>query len=182
MVRSTSSIFILCSVLSSALGCDWFTRYSDLRNSSRVLIEVMGGEFTHEECHEPFPSKRYSSMRESEVQSQLIFIRDSMKQIFDLFRYSNVSSASWDPVKFQDFLETINRQIQELNNCISNPDQQARRGVKKYFRNLKVVTLSRTGESRTSWEILRKETKLHLDQLEILGNQAKDKMLTGGAK
>lgn len=67
-----------------------------------------------------------------QVEVQLLFIRDSMKQIFDLYRYSNVSSASWDPVKTQNFLESINRQIQELNRCVSsrqhsgpNPQQPA---------------------------------------------------------
>ncbi|XP_017260009.1 interferon a3-like [Kryptolebias marmoratus] len=147
MFWTTGTIFIFCSALSSALCCDWFTHYSDLRNSSMTLIEVMGGDFTNEQCPVAFPYNLYKKMEKRNMESQLLFIRNSLKQIYDLYRYGNLSSTAWDFVKTLDFLESVNRQIKELDSCDS---------------------------SSACWEIIRKETKRHLDQLDLLGNRLGD--------
>uniref|UniRef100_A0A8C6MK42 Uncharacterized protein n=1 Tax=Nothobranchius furzeri TaxID=105023 RepID=A0A8C6MK42_NOTFU len=147
MVISTSLIFIIC-MLTSGLCCNWLTDNSKLRNTTMVLIEVMGGEFTKQDCLVLFPYKMYKRVEKREVESQLGFIRDSLKEIFHLYRYDNLSSTSWDPVKTMLFLESINRQIYELNSCVS-----------KYFLLY------------AFWELLRKKTKHHLVSLDILGNK-----------
>jgi len=41
MFSHTGPLLVLCSVLTSALCCDWLTDYSDLRNSSVNLVELM---------------------------------------------------------------------------------------------------------------------------------------------
>uniref|UniRef100_A0A3Q3A0Y7 Interferon a3-like n=1 Tax=Kryptolebias marmoratus TaxID=37003 RepID=A0A3Q3A0Y7_KRYMA len=168
MFWTTGTIFIFCSALSSALCCDWFTHYSDLRNSSMTLIEVMGGDFTNEQCPVAFPYNLYKKMEKRNMESQLLFIRNSLKQIYDLYRYGNLSSTAWDFVKTLDFLESVNRQIKELDSCVTNS------GMANYFRNLKNVTLQQTDSSSACWEIIRKETKRHLDQLDLLGNRLGD--------
>ncbi|GLD71114.1 interferon a3-like isoform X2, partial [Lates japonicus] len=40
--------------------------------------------------------------------------------------------------------------------------------LRKYYRRLEKKTLYLTGGAPASWELIRKETKLHLDQLELL--------------
>lgn len=41
MFGITAPVLVLCSVLTSALCCDWLSHYNDLRNSSLVLIDSM---------------------------------------------------------------------------------------------------------------------------------------------
>ncbi|XP_047212408.1 interferon a3-like [Girardinichthys multiradiatus] len=154
--RSMASLFILCSVLTSALCCDWLNHYSDLRNSSIVLIESMAN-------------------------SKLLFIRDCLEQIYDLYRHNDgMLPAAWDSVKTTDFLESINRQIVELDKCVSAMQLHRYRdpswtlNVRHCFKDLKNQTLDRYGGSRDGWELLRRETKPHLIRLDLLGNQFKE--------
>ncbi|MEQ2182835.1 hypothetical protein GOODEAATRI_026336, partial [Goodea atripinnis] len=123
--RSMASLFILCSVLTSALCCDWLNHYSDLRNSSIVLIESMAN-------------------------SKLLFIRECLEQIYGLYRHNDgVLPAAWDSVKTSDFLESINRQIVELDECVSalelhrHHDPSWTLNVRRCFKDLKNQTVDR---------------------------------------
>ncbi|MEQ2210507.1 hypothetical protein XENOCAPTIV_014590 [Xenoophorus captivus] len=179
--RSMASLFILCSVLTSALCCDWLNHYSDLRNSSIVLIESMGGPFTDSSSQVTFPYKLYTRMSKKKANSKLLFIRDCLEQIYGLYRHNDgVLPAAWDSVKTSDFLESINRQIVELDECVSalqlhrHRDPSWTLNVRRCFKDLKNQTLDRYGGSRDGWELLRRETKPHLIRLDLLGNQFKE--------
>uniref|UniRef100_A0A3Q3F7G3 Interferon a3-like n=1 Tax=Kryptolebias marmoratus TaxID=37003 RepID=A0A3Q3F7G3_KRYMA len=172
MFWTTGTIFIFCSALSSALCCDWFTHYSDLRNSSMTLIEVMGGDFTNEQCPVAFPYNLYKKMEKRNMESQLLFIRNSLKQIYDLYRYGNLSSTAWDFVKTLDFLESVNRQIKELDSCVIQI--LIYYWLKYSLTEVLTVVLYLQDSSSACWEIIRKETKRHLDQLDLLGNRLGD--------
>lgn len=54
-----------------------------------------------------------------QVKSQLVFIRDSLELISDLYLQNNFSSVPWDTVKTEHFLMGIHRQIEELSTCVS---------------------------------------------------------------
>ncbi|XP_076608558.1 interferon a3-like [Chaetodon auriga] len=167
MFSWTGLLVVLCGALAPALCCDWLRHYRRLSNASQTLVLVMGGELTKDRSPVSFPYKLYESMYKAEVESQLVFIRDSLELISDLYHHDNLSSANWDTVKTEDFLMNIHRQTEELNGCVST-NKRADSKLGKYYRRLKRSTLSRTGGSTASWELIRKATKLHLDQLDLL--------------
>ncbi|XP_028268214.1 interferon phi 1 [Parambassis ranga] len=166
MPSCTSLLFILCSVLNSALCCDWLRNYGHLNNNSQTLIKHMGGPLTEEESPVPFPYRLYELTEKAEMQSQLVFIRYSLEMISGLYRHDNLSIATWDTIKTEHFLMSIDRQIEELNHCVSTKMQPDSR-LRRYYRRL-AMTLHHTGGSAASWELIRKETEHHLIQLEML--------------
>ncbi|XP_051277255.1 interferon a3-like [Dicentrarchus labrax] len=165
MFSWTILLFILCSALTPALCCDWLTHYTQLSSESLRLLQQMGGELTEQESPVTFPKKLYRRIHGDERESQLVFIRDSLELISDL--YSNFTSSTLDATKTEHFLTIIHRQADELNGCVSTKKRADKR-LRKYYKRLARRTLYRTGGSAASWELIRKETKLHLDQLHML--------------
>lgn len=53
------------------------------------------------------------------LEIQLLFIRDSLQHISDLYHHGNLSSATWDTNEVDNFLITIIRQKEELDKCVS---------------------------------------------------------------
>ncbi|XP_047428908.1 interferon phi 1 [Mugil cephalus] len=167
MFTKMGLFYVLCNSLTFALCSDWLRLYNQLSSSSLTLIESMGGPITDDECRVPFPYKLYSSAANSEVEShKLVFIRDTLKLILDLYRHDNISSAGWDTTKTDHFLISIDRQIDELNSCVST--QRVNRELRRYFRKLRMNTLQSMDGSAASWELLRQQTKLHLQQLDLV--------------
>ncbi|XP_039973841.1 interferon a3-like [Xiphias gladius] len=164
---SWTGLFVLCSVLSPALCCDWLRHYGHHSNISLTLIRLMGGQLTEQESPVSFPYRLYRRIRNTEVESQLVFIRDSLDQIFNLYHHENLSSIIPNTDKTNRFLMSIDRQREGLNTCVSTT-KPADSKLSKYYRRLVTSTLYRTGGSTVSWELIRKETKMHLDQLELL--------------
>ncbi|XP_070837628.1 interferon a3-like [Chaetodon trifascialis] len=167
MFSWTGLLFVLCGALTPALCCDWLSHYRRLSNASQTLVLVMGGELTKDRSPVSFPYKLYESMYKAEVESQLVFIRDSLELISDLYHHDNRSSANWDTDKSEELLMNVHRQTEELSGCVST-NRRADSKLGKYYRRLKRSTLSRTGGSTASWELIRKATKLHLEQLDLL--------------
>lgn len=58
-----------------------------------------------------------------QVDSQLAFIRDSLKMIkrlwLQLYHHDNLSSVTWDATSTEHFLMTILRQQEEVKRCVS---------------------------------------------------------------
>ncbi|XP_030263732.1 interferon a3-like [Sparus aurata] len=167
MFSWTSLLFVLCSSLTPVFCCDWLTQYAHLSRTSLKHIRLMGGQLTDQESPVPFPEKLYSRIRNETVESQLVFIRDSLELISDLYHHDNLSSATWDSVETEHFLTVIDRQIDGLNTCVSTNSTTDSR-LRKYYRRLETCTVYRTGGSTASWELIRKETKLHLERLYLL--------------
>uniref|UniRef100_UPI0037E97CC0 interferon a3-like n=1 Tax=Semicossyphus pulcher TaxID=241346 RepID=UPI0037E97CC0 len=172
MFSLTSLLFVLCSVLSPALCCDWLRHFGHLSGESQNVLELMGGPLTEEQGPVPFPYKLYTRMCKAEVETKLVFIRDSLKQIANLYRHENLTSVTWDTDKMDQFRAIIDRQTEELNSCVSTT-RRADRKLRNYFRRLKRCTLDRTGGSAACWELIRKETKEHLALLDVLVNSIK---------
>ncbi|XP_068605806.1 interferon phi 1 [Brachionichthys hirsutus] len=160
------NLLFLCCTLSPALCCDWLKHYGHLSNSTRSLLHVMGDPLTEQTSPVHFPSRLYSNIRKAGVESQLSFVRDSLKMILDLYRHDNHSSFTWDTDKYDGFLRSVARQLDGLNSCVP-PNRAPARGLRRYYRKLR-RTLYRTGGGAESWELIRKETKRHLDQLDLL--------------
>ncbi|XP_036945276.1 interferon a3-like isoform X1 [Acanthopagrus latus] len=167
MFSWTSLLFVLCSSLTPVLCCDWLTQYTHLSNTSLNHIRRMGGQLTYQQSPVPFPDKLYRRIWMAKVESQLVFVRDSLELISDLYQHDNLSSATWDTIETEHFLTVIDRQIDGLNTCVST-NSSADSRLRKYYRRLETCTVYRTGGSTVSWELIRKETKLHLERLHML--------------
>uniref|UniRef100_A0A3B4Y0P7 Immunoglobulin V-set domain-containing protein n=2 Tax=Seriola lalandi dorsalis TaxID=1841481 RepID=A0A3B4Y0P7_SERLL len=145
---SWTSLLVLCSVLSPALCCDWLRHYGHYSNISLTLIRLMGGQLTEQDSPVSFPYKFYKHIRNSEVRSKVVFIRDSLVQISDLYRHDNLSSVTWDMDNTNRFRMSIDRQIDGLNTCVST-EQRADNSLRKYYRRLRTSTLDRTVSTST---------------------------------
>ncbi|XP_005950669.1 interferon a3 [Haplochromis burtoni] len=170
MVTWTGLLFVLCGALTPALCCDWLTHYKQPSKEARGLLTLMGDQLTeqHSSVHPVrFPKHLYKQIKNSEVDSKLVFIRDSLQLIFCLYRHDNLSAAPWGADKTEGFLTVIHRQIMELSACVST-NSPANSRLRSYYRTLANSTLSCSGCSTASWQLLRKETKLRLEQLELL--------------
>ncbi|XP_014855255.1 PREDICTED: interferon a3-like [Poecilia mexicana] len=178
--RNMATILILCSALTSALCCDWLTHYNDLRNSTLVRVRSMKCPIATTTPLR-FRDRLYKDMKTREETAQLHFIRGSLVQIYNLYRRGNTSTAGWDAWKTTDFLESINRQILELNECVKSTHNEAtskhevyEKKMKRYYRYLENNTLLHPG-GRDGWEMLRRETEQNLIRLDLLGNLIKDR-------
>ncbi|XP_060883001.1 interferon a3-like [Labrus mixtus] len=169
MPSLTSLFLVLCSVLTPNLCCDWVRRFGHLNGKSLDCIEHMGGPLTEEASPVLFPNSLYEHILKAEVAPQLVFIRDSLKLISDLYRHDNLTSVTWDVKKLVEFQTIIHRQVEELNTCVSTSRRMNRR-LRHYYSRLTRCTLDRTGGSAASWEIIRSVTKQHLHLLDVMMN------------
>ncbi|GAA6214732.1 interferon a3-like isoform X1 [Lates japonicus] len=78
-----------------------------------------GDPLTTEESKVSFPYRLYKDIRNTEVESRLVFIRDSLELILNLYHHDNRSSVAWDTDKMDRFLMSVDRQIDGLNTCVS---------------------------------------------------------------
>ncbi|KAM9843917.1 interferon a3-like [Aulostomus maculatus] len=160
-------LLVLASILTPASCCSWLDlRYHELSEESLSLLREMGGKMTNEEIGVSFPSKLYRDVNNSEVALQLLFIRDSLEMISELYENVSSSGVAWVANKTQNFQHVIHRQAQELSQCVSmNKTINIR--LRRYFHRLKVA-LQQKGGSPAAWEMIRSETKTHLQQLHLL--------------
>ncbi|XP_035769975.1 interferon a3-like [Neolamprologus brichardi] len=137
---------------------------------ARGFLTRMGDQLTeqHSSVHPVrFPKDLFKQIKNSEVESKLVFIRDSLQLIFCLYRHDNLSAAPWGADKTEGFLTVIHRQITELSACVST-NSPANSRLRSYYRTLANSTLSCSGCSTASWQLLRNQTELRLEQLELL--------------
>uniref|UniRef100_A0A672Z475 Uncharacterized protein n=1 Tax=Sphaeramia orbicularis TaxID=375764 RepID=A0A672Z475_9TELE len=106
---------------------------------------------------------------ELRVESQVVFIRDSLEHILRLYDHGNRSSVTWDTVNTEHFLLCLRSQIDKLNGCVLTSNR-TNHSLRKYYKRLSKEVLDRTGSSAESWELIRKNTKEHLEQLHLLVN------------
>uniref|UniRef100_A0A665WNK9 Interferon a3-like n=1 Tax=Echeneis naucrates TaxID=173247 RepID=A0A665WNK9_ECHNA len=160
-----TGLLVLCSTLSPALCCDWLRHYGHYSNMSLSLLRLMGGQVTEQESPVPFPYRFYISIRTTEVRSQVVFVRDSLVQIADLYRHGNLSSVTWDTDRTNGFRMSLDRQIDELRSCTKD---QVRLQNLVQFR----------GGGSAYWQLIRKETQLHLEQLDLLVNSIRSSVVS----
>ncbi|XP_062264046.1 interferon phi 1 [Platichthys flesus] len=160
------SLTIFLCALTPALCCDWLRHYNHYSNVTLTLLRQMGGQLTEDENPVPFPFTLYTHVRHQQVDSQLIFIRDSLSRISDLYDHYDRSSVSWDTVMTHHFRVNLHRLKEELSTCMLTK-KHLNRPLRRYYRKL-LRTLIRTGGSIASWELIRKDTELHLHQLQLL--------------
>ncbi|XP_041673418.1 interferon a3-like [Cheilinus undulatus] len=167
----TSVFFVFCTVLTTTLSCDWLSkRFGHLSGLSLDLIQDMGGPLTKKPSPVPFPYRLYSRMRKAQVDSQLVFIRDSLDLISRLYQNDKLTSVTWNKKKLEEFQGIINRQAEELNKCVSADWQAEGQETDKLQETTENLLQKTESSSAASWELIRKETKDHLAQLDVMVN------------
>uniref|UniRef100_A0A674NA89 Uncharacterized protein n=1 Tax=Takifugu rubripes TaxID=31033 RepID=A0A674NA89_TAKRU len=161
-----SLLFFMGVVLSPGLCCDWLAHFGHLSNQSLSLIRIMGGPLTNQQSPVSFPKELYGRAHNATVDFQLAFLRDSLKLIqrlwLKLFQHDELSSVTWGTTNTEHFLMTILRQHREVKRCVSQQTRNADRKLVKYYLTLERRTLTE------SWELIRKVTQHHLEQLHML--------------
>ncbi|XP_023998657.1 interferon a3-like, partial [Salvelinus sp. IW2-2015] len=97
------------------------------------------------------------------------FLKETIYQITKLFD-GNMKAVTWDKKNLDDFLNILERQLENLNSCVS-PAMKPERRLKRYFKKLNKKVLRKMNYSAQAWELIRKETKRHLQRLDILAAQ-----------
>ncbi|XP_028456313.1 interferon a3-like [Perca flavescens] len=170
MMQNLSGVLIfLLATMTPVLCCDWFRHYGHLSNKSMTLLRLMGTEFSNN-SQPYFPYKFYSHIKNNTVESQLVFIRDSLELIEGLYLHNDLSSVAWDTDRTDRFLMTLERQREGISSCLST-ERRADSRLRKYYRGLEKRL--HTGGSSASWEMIRKVTDQHLHQLNLLVNGMK---------
>nr|XP_061837538.1 uncharacterized protein LOC133620240 isoform X2 [Nerophis lumbriciformis] len=168
MVRPTQVVFILYAVFLPALCCDWLRRYMDLSDRCLSLVQDLGGPMTEEDSPLPFPRTLYRLAAKSQAPCKLAFVRDSLGHILDLYQQVNMSAVSWDATKTENLLVLLHRQKEEVSYCSSPENCLLTKPLKVYYHTLTTATLNHTEGSSASWELIRSESQLHLQQLHLL--------------
>ncbi|XP_029583227.1 interferon a3-like isoform X2 [Salmo trutta] len=150
--------------------CDWIRHhYGHLSSEYLSLLDQMGGDITKQNAPVFFPTSLYRHIDDAEVEDKVRFLKDTIYQIINLFD-GNMKSVTWDKKNLDDFLNILERQLENLNSCVS-PAMKPERRLKRYFKKLNKNVLRKMNYSAQAWELIRKETKRHLQRLDILAAQ-----------
>lgn len=150
--------------------CDWIRHhYGHLSSEYLSLLDQMGGDITKQDAPVFFPTSLYRHIDDAEVEDKVRFLKETIYQITKLFD-GNMKSVTWDKKNLDDFLNILERQLENLNSCVS-PAMKPERRLKRYFKKLNKNVLRKMNYSAQAWELIRKETKRHLQRLDILAAQ-----------
>ncbi|KAM9716172.1 interferon a3-like [Menidia menidia] len=166
-------IFFACLVLllglcspGSSLSCRWmdhkFRQYSE---NSLVLIDMMASDYTGQ--HEvAFPHHLYSQASKLSPADKVAFAAQVLKEVCELLEEED-GSSSWEESTVEHFLNVIIRQGEELSACIGG-HKKTNRKLHMYFKRLPRTVFVQMGRSAEAWELIRREIKSHLMEMDLL--------------
>uniref|UniRef100_A0A3Q2XNE7 Interferon a3-like n=1 Tax=Hippocampus comes TaxID=109280 RepID=A0A3Q2XNE7_HIPCM len=170
----TEVILILFGVFVPTFCCDWLRRYTDLSDRCLSLLWDLGGPITEEEFPLPFPRQLYKRVEKSQVRPALTFVRNNLGHILDLYQQVNTSRVGWDADTLEEMLIVMHRQEEELSLCVCILSFRMRLiltpndSLGRYYVRLTNATLNGTDGDSNMWELIRSETKMHLQQMHLL--------------
>ncbi|XP_016517045.1 interferon a3-like [Poecilia formosa] len=173
-----SRIFIACVFLGlfcacSALSCRWMEhRFRPYSENSLDLLDMMAKNMTNSTDGEntvPFPDHLYSQASKASAEGKLSFAVHILKEVSALFEEDH-SSASWQEVTVENFLNVVNRQADELHSCIGSRGESKKQNTKLhlYFKRMSNEILKKKDHSADAWELIRREVKVCLIKADLL--------------
>ncbi|KAM7370579.1 hypothetical protein PAMP_010111 [Pampus punctatissimus] len=120
-----------------------------------------------------FPQDLYTQASKASAVERLGFMVQILEQVAVLFEETH-NSTSWEENTVEDFLNVITQQADGLSSCIWSHKMKKNKKLHMYFKRLSGHILQRMGHSAKSWELIRKETKIHLFKI----NQLVSSLLT----
>ncbi|XP_019721962.1 interferon phi 1 [Hippocampus comes] len=169
-VRRPEVILILFGVFVPTFCCDWLRRYTDLSDRCLSLLWDLGGPITEEEFPLPFPRQLYKRVEKSQTACKVTFVRNNLGHILDLYQQVNTSRVGWDADTLEEMLIVMHRQEEELSLCVSRAKSDGcfSKALGRYYVRLTNATLNGTDGDSNMWELIRSETKMHLQQMHLL--------------
>nr|XP_046161585.1 interferon a3-like [Oncorhynchus gorbuscha] len=171
----TCIFLIICGMQSVCHCCDWIRHHYGLLSAEYLsLLDQMGGDITEQEAPVFFPESLYRRIELAEIKTRILtfhyedkdrFRNETIYQITKLFD-GNMKAVTWDKKKLDDFLNILECQFENLKSCVSPAKKPARR-LKRYFKKLNRKVLRKMNYSAQAWELIGKETKHHLQRLDI---------------
>ncbi|KAJ7992165.1 hypothetical protein DPEC_G00275700 [Dallia pectoralis] len=166
MQSLTYLFLILCCTQSACHGCEWIRhQFGTLSGLYLTQLDEMGGNITQQEVPVVFPEFLYERTNDTQYVDQVRFLNETIHEITELFD-ENMDAVTWDKKKLGDFLILLHRQFTNLKSCVL-PARRPDKTLKHYFKELKKV-LRKMNYSAQAWELIRKETKYHLQKLDLL--------------
>lgn len=153
----------LC-VVTPSLGCNWLKHFTVRTEKCLTELQRMEGGIVYVGNVPHFPNKLYKRISRQQVASQLAFVRDNLRNIYELYRDGDLSSVGWDT---EHFLTTVFSQITLISHCVSQ-NKSENSDVRKYYRRLKKSTVEKTNGSLASWRQISYLTRMHLNRLDVL--------------
>ncbi|KAL6094562.1 uncharacterized protein ACO6RY_15942 [Pungitius sinensis] len=169
-------MFLVCVSLSlyssaSSLSCRWVHhKFSHLSKRSMDLLDTMAHNSTNttEDAEINFPNNLYNQASKASAEDKLRFSVQILEEMVALFEEDH-SNASWEEQTVEHFLMVVTQQAEGLHSCIkSHGHKKKNMKLEMYFKRLSRRVLEHMGHSAESWELIRKEMKVHLmktDQL-----------------
>uniref|UniRef100_A0A8K9XVH1 Uncharacterized protein n=1 Tax=Oncorhynchus mykiss TaxID=8022 RepID=A0A8K9XVH1_ONCMY len=154
----TCIFLIICSMQSVCHCCDWSRHhYGHLSAECLSLLDQMGGDITEQEAPVFFPESLYRRIDDAKVKTRIwtfhVLICFSTAVLTQRYIDGIIEAVTWDKKKLDNFLNILERQFENLKSC-STP---------------LIFTCSFVFQnySAQAWELIRKETKHHLQRLDI---------------
>uniref|UniRef100_A0A674DBA0 Uncharacterized protein n=1 Tax=Salmo trutta TaxID=8032 RepID=A0A674DBA0_SALTR len=123
----TCLFLIICSMQSVCHCCDWIRHhYGHLSSEYLSLLDQMGGDITEQDAPVFFPTLLYRHIDEAKVKTRIMTYH-----VLICFSIA----VTWDKKKLDDFLNILERQLENLNSCVS-PAKKPERRLKRYFKEL----------------------------------------------
>ncbi|XP_042183805.1 interferon a3-like [Oncorhynchus tshawytscha] len=166
-MQSWTCIFlIICSMQSVCHCCDWIRHhYGHLSAEYLSLLDQMVRDITKQNAPVFSPTSLYRPIDDAEFDDKIRWINRNIVSLIKQYRGGrNMKAVSWDKKNLDDFLNILERQFENLNFCVS-PAKKPERRLKHYFKKLNRKVLRKINYSPQSWELIRKETKRHLQRL-----------------
>uniref|UniRef100_A0A8C7FQJ7 Uncharacterized protein n=1 Tax=Oncorhynchus kisutch TaxID=8019 RepID=A0A8C7FQJ7_ONCKI len=162
--RQICIFLIHCSMQNVCHCCDWIRHHYGHLNAEFLSLPVF------------FPKslQKHRFLNETIYQITKLFDGNIVElfyhylSTYTLF-YHNIKGGTRDKKNLDDFLNILERQFENLNFCVS-PAKKPERRLKHYFKKLIFFFVS-SNYSPQSWELIRKETKRHLQRLDMIIGQ-----------
>ncbi|XP_029492643.1 interferon a3-like [Oncorhynchus nerka] len=166
------TFLIICSMQSVCHCCDWIRHHSGHLSAEYLsLQDQMVRDITKQNAPVLFPTSLNRHIDDAEFDDKIDFCNETPYDVFVLVKGSqNMKAVTWDKKNLDDFLNILERQFENLNVCVS-PAKKPERRLKHYFKKLNRKVLREINYSPQSWELIRKETKRHLQRLDMIIGQ-----------
>ncbi|XP_067825354.1 interferon alpha-21-like [Heptranchias perlo] len=102
-----------------------------------------------------------------QTQDRIQIVHQTLHHISQIYSM-NLDSVTWPQDKVENFWLLLDRQLEELEECVKKPGSESRprrnAAIHRYFRNLETF-LKQKRFSVCAWEIIRAETRASLQQI-----------------
>ncbi|XP_067825350.1 interferon alpha-21-like [Heptranchias perlo] len=165
-----------------SLGCERLQLQQVLNIETLSKLNEMGGPFPRQ-CVEERPSLKTKSLNlvklsgGLQTQDRIQIVHQTLRHFIKIYSM-NLGSVTWPQDKMENFRLLLDRQLEELEECIKKPGSESRprrnAAIHKYFRKLRIF-LKQKRFSVCAWEIIRAETRARLQQILFITAQIRRK-------